>query len=70
MSTAPETGLVERVRTRLVTSGGQAGAGDLAAAVRAEARGVVGDADVLTAVRGLQRELVGAGPLEDLLARR
>ncbi|MEJ2866067.1 TadA family conjugal transfer-associated ATPase [Actinomycetospora flava] len=67
MSTAPETGLVERVRTRLVTSGGQAGAGDLAAAVRAEARGVVGDADVLTAVRGLQRELVGAGPLEDLL---
>lgn len=59
--------LVERVRTRLASSGGQAGVGELAAAVRAEARGVVGDADVLTAVRGLQRELVGAGPLEDLL---
>jgi pilus assembly protein CpaF len=65
VSTAPE--LVERVRARLVTSGGQAGVTELAAAVRAEARGVVGDADVLAAVRGLQRELVGAGPLEPLL---
>jgi pilus assembly protein CpaF len=59
--------LVERVRDRLVTTGGRAGVTELAAAVRAEARGVVGDADVLTAVRGLQRELVGAGPLEPLL---
>ena len=66
MSTAPAD-LVDRVRTRLVSSGGQAGVDDLAAAVRAEARGVVGDADVLSAVRGLQRELVGAGPLEPLL---
>lgn len=67
MSTAPETALVERVRTRLAGAGGDAGVVELAAAVRAEARGVVGDADVLAAVRGLQRELVGAGPLEPLL---
>lgn len=59
--------LVERVRTRLAGAGGEAGAAELAAAVRAEARGVVGDADVLVAVRALQREFVGAGPLESLL---
>jgi pilus assembly protein CpaF len=69
VTTTPDTPaeLVDRVRTRLVSTGGGAGVGELAAAVRAEARGVVGDADVLTAVRGLQRELVGAGPLEPLL---
>lgn len=59
--------LVERVRVRLAAAGGEAGVGELAAAVRAEARGVVGDADVLAAVRTLQREFVGAGPLEPLL---
>jgi len=59
--------LVERVRVRLAAAGGEAGVGELAPAVRAEARGVVGDADVLAAVRTLQREFVGAGPLEPLL---
>lgn len=62
-----DTDLVDRVRSRLVTDGGDAGVAELAAAVRAEARGVVGDADVLAAVRTLQREFVGAGPLEGLL---
>lgn len=59
--------LVDRVRTRLASAGGEAGVAELAAAVRAEACGVVGDADVLAAVRTLQREFVGAGPLEPLL---
>ena len=59
--------LVGRVRARLASAGGEAGVAELAAAVRAEARGVVGDADVLAAVRVLQREFVGAGPLEALL---
>lgn len=59
--------LVERVRVRLASAGGEAGVAELAAAVRAEASGVVGDADVLAAVRTLQREFVGAGPLEPLL---
>lgn len=62
-----DTDLVERVRTRLVSEGGDAGVSGLAAAVRSEAHGVVGDADVLAAVRTLQREFVGAGPLEALL---
>ncbi len=64
--------LVDRVRQRLATEAATASRGDLspgavAAAVRAEAGGVLADLQVLSALRELQRELVGAGPLEPLL---
>jgi pilus assembly protein CpaF len=39
----------------------------VAAAVRAESDGVLADLQVLSALRELQQELVGAGPLEPLL---
>ena len=42
--------------------------GTVAAAVRAESDGVLADLQVLSALRELQRELIGAGPLEPLLA--
>ncbi|HEY8372680.1 MAG TPA: TadA family conjugal transfer-associated ATPase [Pseudonocardiaceae bacterium] len=61
------TGLVERVRERLAGSGQAVTAATVAQAVRAEAGGVVGDTEVLTALRLLQQEFVGAGPLEPLL---
>ncbi|GGM65387.1 hypothetical protein GCM10012275_39890 [Longimycelium tulufanense] len=59
--------LVERVRQRLAGAGTAVTAATVAAAVRAEAGGVVGDRDVLDALRLLQQEFVGAGPLEPLL---
>jgi pilus assembly protein CpaF len=59
--------LVDRVRQRLATDGAAVSAGAVAAAVRAEAGGVVADLQVLSALRELQQELVGAGPLEPLL---
>ncbi|MGH3905050.1 MAG: TadA family conjugal transfer-associated ATPase [Pseudonocardiaceae bacterium] len=68
----PVVPLVDRVRQRLATESATASRGDLspgavAAAVRAEAGGVLADLQVLSALRELQRELVGAGPLEPLL---
>lgn len=62
------TALVERVRDRLAGGTSSLTATSVADAVRAEAHGVVSDVDVLHAVRVLERELVGAGPLEPLLA--
>lgn len=59
--------LVERVRGRLVAEGGDPTPSAVAAAVRAESRGVVSDLDVLEALRVLQEEFVGAGPLDPLL---
>lgn len=59
--------LTERVRHHLVGSGEPVTPAAVAAAVREEAGGLVGDADVLTALRSLQQEFVGAGPLEPLL---
>ena len=61
------TDLVERVRQRLASSGSGVTFAAVADAVRAEAGGVVGDVDVLGALRTLQQEFVGAGPLEPLL---
>jgi pilus assembly protein CpaF len=61
------TDLVERVRQRLASSGSGVTFAAVADAVRAEAGGVVGDVDVLGALRVLQQEFVGAGPLEPLL---
>lgn len=60
------TTLLDRVRTRLVESDGEATAGRVAAALRAEGL-VLGDDAVLELVRSLRHELVGAGPLEPLL---
>jgi pilus assembly protein CpaF len=59
--------LVERVRERLASAGGEVTSSVVAAAVRAEAGGVVSDVDVLTALRLLAQEFTGAGPLEPLL---
>jgi pilus assembly protein CpaF len=59
--------LVERVRERLASTGGEITSAVVAAAVRAEASGVVSDLEVLSALRLLQQEFTGAGPLEPLL---
>lgn len=61
------TDLVERVRHRLAAAGTAVTPALVADAVRAESAGVVGDADVLAALRLLQQEFVGAGPLDPLL---
>ena len=57
------TELVDRVRHRLATADG-----DLDAAVRAEAGGIVDDAVLAGLRREVGCELTGAGPLEPLLA--
>lgn len=61
------TELVERVRGRLVDSGNPVTSAAVAAAVREETGGLVGDADVLSTLRTLQQEFLGAGALEPLL---
>lgn len=60
--------LVERVRRRLAVDGAEVTSAAVAEAVRAEAGGVAGHVDVLDAVRQLRQELVGLGPLEELIA--
>ncbi|MBV8539099.1 MAG: TadA family conjugal transfer-associated ATPase [Pseudonocardiales bacterium] len=60
--------LVDRVRHRLAAAGAAVTPSAVAAAVRAESDGVLADLQVLSALRELQQELVGAGPLEPLLA--
>ncbi|HEX3005354.1 MAG TPA: TadA family conjugal transfer-associated ATPase, partial [Angustibacter sp.] len=64
---APDPRLVERVRTELASSPGALTRGRVAEAVRATG-GVLGDEAVLAATAIVQAELVGAGPLEGLLA--
>ncbi|MGH3342155.1 MAG: TadA family conjugal transfer-associated ATPase [Carbonactinosporaceae bacterium] len=64
--TAVEPTLVDRVRTRLASSGGEATPARVAAALRAEGR-VLGDAAVLGVVGALRSEIAGAGLLEPLL---
>lgn len=59
--------LVDRVRARLVAGAEEPTARGVAAALRAEGL-VLGDSAVLEIVRSLRQELVGAGPLEPLLA--
>ncbi len=59
--------LVDRVRARLVDSSGFPTPAEVAALVRAEAAGLLGDDDVLDAVRLAVDDLAGAGPLEPLL---
>ncbi|MCE6999612.1 TadA family conjugal transfer-associated ATPase [Saccharothrix sp. S26] len=59
--------LVERVRLRLASGRGDLTSAAVAAAVRGEAGGVLGDEDVQRALAVLRQEFVGAGPLEPLL---
>jgi pilus assembly protein CpaF len=63
----PAGPLVDRVRARLATAPGAPDPGVVAALVREEAGGLLGDRAVLRAVREATDELSGAGPLEPLL---
>jgi len=57
----------DRVRRRIVESGGAVSRAGVAAAVRTEAGPVVGPDEVLDLLRVAESELTGAGPLEPLL---
>ena len=59
--------LIDRVRERLAAESAPLRPSVVAAAIRAESGGVLGDTEVLTSLRELQTELVGAGILEPLL---
>ncbi|RJO77919.1 TadA family conjugal transfer-associated ATPase [Nocardia panacis] len=59
--------LLDRVRERLAGEAADPDPARVAAAIRAEAGGVLGDTDLLRALRLLQTELTGAGILEPLL---
>jgi pilus assembly protein CpaF len=59
--------LIDRVRERLAAESVPLRPAVVAAAIRAESGGVIGDTEVLTNLRALQTELTGAGLLEPLL---
>jgi pilus assembly protein CpaF len=59
--------LIDRVRERLAIESGPLRPDVVAAAIRAESGGVLGDTEVLSSLRVLQTELTGAGILEPLL---
>ncbi len=59
--------LIERVRERLASEPGPLRSAVVAAAIRAESGGILGDIEVLANLRLLQTELTGAGILEPLL---
>ncbi len=59
--------LIERVRERLAAEPGPLRPNVVAAAIRAESGGMLGDTEVLANLRVLQTELTGAGILEPLL---
>ena len=59
--------LIERVRERLAVEDVPLRPAAVAAAIRAESGGVLGDTDVLATMRVLQTELTGAGLLDPLL---
>ena len=60
--------LIDRVRERLVGESGQIRPADVAAAIRAESGGLLGDTEVLSNLRLMETELTGAGVLDPLLA--
>ncbi|MEY9214200.1 TadA family conjugal transfer-associated ATPase [Thermobifida halotolerans] len=66
-SGAPDTRLLEAVRTRLIREAAEPTLATVAAAVRAEGA-MLGDAEVLTISRTLRADLAGVGPLEPLMA--
>lgn len=59
--------LIDRVRERLAAEAAPLHPAVVAAAIRAESGGVLGDTEVLINLRTLQTELTGAGPLDPLL---
>ncbi|MGA5541723.1 TadA family conjugal transfer-associated ATPase [Mycobacterium sp. NPDC051198] len=59
--------LIDRVRERLVAEAAPLNPGVVAAAIRAESGGLLGDTEVLSNLRLLETELTGAGVLEPLL---
>ena len=62
--------LIDRVRERLVSESGHSSElrpQAVAAAIRAESGGVLGDTELLSSLRVLQTELTGAGVLQPLL---
>lgn len=59
--------LIDRVRERLATESGPIRPSAVAAAIRAESGGLLGDSEVLNNLRMLETELTGAGILEPLL---
>jgi len=59
--------LIERVRERLAAESAPLRPAVVAAAIRAESGGVLGDSEVLSNLRVLETELTGAGILEPLL---
>jgi pilus assembly protein CpaF len=61
------TELLDAVRLHLAENGGEPTPARVAAALRARGR-LLGDSEVLDVVAALRSELVGAGPLEPLLA--
>lgn len=67
MSGVVSAELLDRVRERLAAQPGEHDPARLAAAIRAEAGRVLGDTDLLRALRLLQTEMTGAGALEPLL---
>lgn len=67
MTTVVTTELLDRVRERLARSAEEPTPTLVAGAIRVEAGGVLSDTDLLAALRVLQTELTGAGPLEPLL---
>lgn len=63
--------LIDRVRERLASESGESSGlrpQTVAAAIRAESPGVLGDTEMLSNLRELQTELTGAGVLEPLLS--
>ncbi|GAT67972.1 TadA family conjugal transfer-associated ATPase [Planomonospora sp. ID91781] len=67
LTTAASPELVEAVRIRLARTGVEPSAAHVTAALRAE-RATLGDAEILAVARALCADLIGAGPLEPLLA--
>lgn len=59
--------LIERVRERLAAESAPLRPAVVAAAIRAESGGVLGDTEVLSSLRMVETELTGAGILEPLL---
>jgi pilus assembly protein CpaF len=59
--------LLDAVRLRLAATGDEPTPSGVAAALRAQGR-LLGDAELLDVVAALRSEMVGAGPLEPLLA--
>jgi len=63
-----DEGLAERIRQRLARAGRAASPASIVAAVRAECGAALGDRALLAIADDLRRDLIGAGPLDPILA--